>query len=196
MHPVLSMNCLPCNHPYKFTNLLNLFFEFLFSQYWNRWNSFWHLRRFLIYFVLYVRINVPKIWRALKLQVTAALLGSSVINSRRCRNYFTLDKGKITSEFVANLISHKVLYRHGPIGWFPTTKYGILHQILFNTTFGKITTSCCVARKISKIFFSFICSDSDDPFYSFSKLLNSLSGISDLLSEFRFSHTNGEFIIC
>lgn len=50
------------------------------------------------------------------------------------------------------------------------------------------------SQEIAKIKFQFACSDSDVPLYSFSKLLNSLSGISDLLSEFRLSNTNGEFI--
>lgn len=42
----------------------------------------------------------------------------------------------------------------------------------------------------------FLSSVSDVPLHSFKKLMCSLSGIGDLLSELSLSHTNGEIVVC
>lgn len=152
------------------------------------WHSFRYLRCFIVHLILYVRIDVQKVCRTLQLCIVEALLGSSIIDFGRCRNYFTLNKGTRLSRNFCRTNFLLNFCRHGPIGWLPMMTYGIPYKVLLNTTFGK-EIKLLFVKKFQKYF---ICSVSDVPLYSFSQLLKSLGGISDSLSQFCLSNTNGE----
>lgn len=74
--------------------------------------------------------------------------------------------------------------------------YGFRYKVLLNTMLGMSGLFSLSRIVLQFSLFFFLSSVSDVPLHSFKKLMCSLSGIGDLLSELSLSHTNGEIVVC